>query len=32
MAVITKERTVDELAAFIETYVVLLRLLDEDDD
>ena len=31
MGVITKDRTVDDLAAFVETYVVPLRLLDEDD-
>ena len=30
MGVITKNRTVDDLAAFVEAYVVPLRLLDED--
>jgi death-on-curing protein len=30
MGVITKDRTVDDLAAFVETYVVPLRLLDEE--
>jgi len=31
VAVITKDRRVDDLAAFVETRVVPLRLLDEDD-
>jgi len=30
MGVITKDRTVDDLAAFVERYVVAMQVLDED--